>query len=390
MKEARAILHIDMDSFFCSVERALNPVLDNRPLMVGSTGTRGVIVAASYDVKAKGVMQGMPTAQAQRLAPGVTILPPRHKIYTQISAGIFKVLATFSDRVEPASIDESYIDITSEAHGFEGAQVFGDEIKATIRDRFRLPCTIGIGPTRVIAKIVSAHSKPDGLRVIFPGEARAFLAPLPVRKLGGVGPRTEEILSGVGIRTLGDLAHYTDEQLVTLLGKSGPYLGAASRAESGDAVVSYADRREAKSMSKETTLAHDTDDWPTIESVLLFLSEGLASRMRKSKISGKTFVIKIRFDDFTTITRSKTLPRATHSEGAIFSLASDLFRANVGDRKIRLVGVGLHHLDEEEALPLELDLGLEEERPKETETLAVVDRIRSRYGDDAVKKARLL
>ncbi len=383
------ILHIDMDSFFCSVERALNPALEGKPVMVGgSPSGRGVVVAASYDVKAKGVRQGMPAAKAVKLAPEAIVLPSRHHIYTQISAGILGVLSTFTHALEPSSIDESYLDVSDVAGGFSGAARVGLRIKKAIRDRYHLPASIGIGPSRGVAKIGSEHAKPDGIQVIPPDQVRAFLDPLPVSRIGGVGAKTNETMNRLGIHTIGDLAGMDERRLVRLFGKNGRSLRKRALGIDSSPIVPWCDMPDPKSMSNETTLAHDTDDVDSLEAILLWLSEKLAARMRRAEFVGRVLTVKIRFSDFRTLDRSCTLPEATNDEETIYTLAREMILKHSEGAKLRLIGVGLSQLALVGAVQQELFL--DPHRAKKQESLEVFDTIRRRFGRDKLKKARLL
>lgn len=383
------ILHIDMDSFFCSVERALNPSLEGKPVMVGgSPSGRGVVVAASYDVKAKGVRQGMPSAKAVKLAPEAIVLPSRHQIYTQISAGILGVLSTFTNALEPSSIDESYLDVSDVAGGFSGAARVGLQIKKAIRDRYHLPASIGIGPSRGVAKIGSEHAKPDGIQVIPPDQVRAFLDPLPVSRIGGVGAKSFETLSRFGIHTIGDLAATDENKLVRLFGRNGRTLLKRAMGIDSSPIVPWSDMPDPKSMSNETTLARDTDQVDTIEAILLWLSEKLAARMRKAEFIGRVLTVKIRFSDFRTIDRSSTLPEATNDEETIYTLAREMILKHSAGEKVRLIGVGMARLAHGGAV--QQQLLLEPQRTRKQESLEVFDTIRRRFGRDKLKKARLL
>ncbi len=383
------ILHIDMDSFFFFFDRALNPSLENKPLMVGgSPSGRGVVVAASYDVKALGVRQGMPAAKAVKLAPEAIVLPSRHAIYTQISAGILGVLSSFTSAIEPSSIDESYLDVSDVAGGFSGAARVGLKIKKAIRDRYHLPSSIGIGPSRGVAKIASVGAKPDGIQVIPPDRVRAFLDPLPVSRIGGVGPKSFEALERVGIHTIGDLVASDEKRLVRLFGKNGRTLKKRALGIDSSPIVSWMAMPDPKSMSNETTMAHDTNEVDTIEAILLWLSEKLAARMRKADFVGRVLTVKLRFSDFRTIDRSRTLPGYTNDEETIYTLARKMVLEHSGGEKLRLIGVGLTQLSHPGAVQQELDF--DPGRSRKQDTLDVFDQVRRRFGRDKLKKARLL
>ncbi len=388
---SRVILHIDMDNYFCSVERALNPALEGRPLMVGGPeGGRGVVVAASYDVKARGVVQGMPMARARSLAPDAIVLPPRHRYYTQLSASILRILSRFTSAIEPASVDEAYLDATDLAGGFPEAARLAFRIKDTIRGELHLPSSIGIAPSRVVAKIASGYAKPDGVQVIFPDQVDAFLGPLPVSKMGGVGAKTEEMLRKIGVRTLGELASMDANRLISLFGKNGKKIRSRARGEESTAITPFYESPDPRSMSNETTLAHDTNDEETLGSVLLWLSEKLASRLRAGGKRGRCLTVKIRFSDFRTITRHRVLSAYTNDEMTIYELAKELVALHAGGKALRLVGVGMEKLVDSDSLAGELELDLEPERDKRRASIEIFDEVRRRFGRSKLKKARLL
>ncbi|MBN1826090.1 MAG: DNA polymerase IV [Candidatus Eisenbacteria bacterium] len=385
----RVILHVDMDSFFCSVETALDPRLRGRPVVVGgSPDSRGVVAACSYPARARGVRSGMPVARAFRLCPEAVFLPTRPSVYTQISLGVIRILTTFTDRVEPASIDESYMDLTGVSGGFSGAVRIAEKIRARIRERFRITASIGIGPTKAIAKIGSRRAKPDGVELIPPERARAILDPLPVSTLGGVGEKTARALRAVGIRTMGDLAAADGDRLQRMFGKNGDALRRLARGEELSPLVPFADSPDAKSMSHETTFSRDRAGKEELETTLLWLSERLARRLRRERLAGDVFRIKLRFPDFRTVLRSRTLPEATDDERTLFRLAREEMERHRKGKPVRLIGVGLGGLAPAAARAPELDL--DRERRAYQGTLPVFDAVRDRYGEGMLRKARLL
>lgn len=382
------ILHVDMDSFFVSVERALDPRLRDRPVMVGgSPGGRGVIVACSYDVRRKGVRAGMPAGRAVRLAPGAVMLPSRHRLYTQISGGIMVLLSRFTDRLEPTSVDEAYLDLSGIAGGCVAAVPVGEEIRRAIREKYGLPASVGIGPSRMIAKIASRLAKPDGIDCIPPGKIPSAVHPLPVGKMGGVGEKTAASLRMLGVKTIGDLAEADPAALRRFFGKNGALLSRLARGEGDFAVVSFREAPDPKSMSNERTLARDSSDPDFLDRTLLRLSEKVAGRLRRDGLAGSVFTLKIRFSDFHTILRSRTLPEQTNDERTILSLARDSFGRHSGGRPVRLLGVGMSHLAPAAPRPA---LDLEPERRRYRESLPVFDEVRSRFGEGALRKASLL
>ncbi|MFH1277947.1 MAG: DNA polymerase IV [Candidatus Eisenbacteria bacterium] len=387
------ILHVDMDSFFVSVERSLDPRLRDRPVMVGGTpGGRGVVVACSYDVRKMGVRAGMPAGRAIRLAPGATMLPSRHRLYTQISTGIMIILSRFTDRFEPTSVDEAYLDLSGLPGGCLAAVSVGEEIRRAVREKYGLPASVGIGPSRMIAKIASRMAKPDGIDCIPAERIPCAVFPLPVDAMGGVGEKTAASLRMLGIRTIGDLAAADGGALRRFFGKNGSLLSRLARGEGDFAVVSFREAPDPKSMSNERTLARDSSNPEFLDTTLLWLSEKVAGRLRREEMIGDVFTLKIRFADFRTILRSRTLPEHTNDERTILALARESFARHSGGRPVRLLGVGISNLVRLGAggggsIPA---LDLEPARRRYREALPVFDRVRSRFGEGSLRKASLL
>ena len=382
-------MHMDMDSFFCSVERALDPRLVGKPVVVGGPlSGRGVISSSSYEARAKGVRSGMPIARALSLCPDAILLPARPKTYTQVSAGILRILSSHTDLVEPTSIDEAFLDFSTLPGGFPGVVRRAEKIRVSIQKRYRLTASVGIAPTKAIAKIASRRAKPDGIEVVSAERARAYLADLPVSELSGIGEKTARSLHLLGIRTLGDLAGIDPRILSRSLGKNGGTLVRLARGEEISQVVPYADLPDAKSMSHERTFPVDISDEEALETSLLLLSEKLARRLRRERLAGDTFRIKLRFPDFSTILRSRVLHSLTNDEKTLFALARDGLRRYRGGRPIRLIGIGLARLV---PVPAEaIDLGLDRSRNRYRNVLPVMDAVRDRFGEKMMTKARLL
>ncbi len=383
------ILHVDMDTFFVSVERALDPRLAGRPVMVGgSPSGRGVIVACSYEVRERGVRAGMPTGRALALAPGAVLLPSRPRAYRDISAGVFRVFHSIAGRVEPTSVDEGFVDLTGEPGGFPGAFRTGERLRRAVQGEFGLPASIGIGPTRMVAKVASRLAKPDGIFCIPPEKIAGELYPLPVSDIGGVGEKTGASLRTMGIRTIGDLAAVDEEALCRRMGKNGAALVRLARCEADCRSVPFAPAPLPKSMSNERTLARDTDDPELIDRALLYLTEKLAGRLRRDRLAGDTFHIKLRFPGFRTLLRSKALPRPTNDEKTLLALAREGVRRHGGGGPFRLIGVGVSRLSPAPSPEGELDF--DRSRRRYREALPVFDAVRERFGREMLRKARLL
>jgi len=378
-----------MDSFFVSVERGLDPRLEGRAVLVaGSPAGRGVVVACSYEARGKGVRSGMPSGRAIALCPEAVVLPPRAKVYTQLSACVLRILHRQTDRLEPASVDEAYLDLTPIRGGCCGAVRVGRKIREEVRRELGLVASVGIGPTKTIAKIASRLAKPDGIECIPPDRIRGSVHPLPVDAIGGVGGKTAASLRALGIRTIGDLAAADDALLRRVFGKNGALLSRLSRAEGDRPVLPFRSLPDPKSMSNERTLPRDTRDEEVIETTLLHLTEKLARRLRRERLAGETFHLKLRFPDFRTILRSRTLPERTNDERTLRHLATDGVRRHARGRALRLIGVGLSGLARAPGAPSELDL--DRGRRSYRRSLPVFDAVRDRFGETVLKKARLL
>ncbi len=387
--ESSIILHVDMDSFFCSVERALDPRLRGKPLIVGGFPEgRGVVVACTYEVRKKGVHAGMPAGRARSLCPEALFLPSRPKVYTQISSGILEILSRTTDRVEPTSVDEAFLDVSGLAGGFSAAVPVAQRVRRRIRERYGLPASVGIGPTKAIAKLASRRAKPDGIEVI-PGErVREALDSLPVTAMGGIGEKTAASLGALGIRTLGELARADELVVRRFFGKNGLLLLRLARGEDVSPVLSWDAVPDPKSMSNERTFPRNIQDRESIESAVLHLTEKLARRLRKEGFRGNTLVIKVRFPDFRTRIRSRVLPRFTDDEKTLYSLAREgVFRYAEG-KPLRLIGIGLANLVR--TIEREEELELDHSRSHYRDSLPVFDAIRDRYGERMIRKARLL
>ncbi|RPJ49224.1 MAG: DNA polymerase IV, partial [Candidatus Latescibacterota bacterium] len=345
VRRESVILHVDMDSFFVSIERALDPRLARQPVIVGGDpSSRGVVVACSYEVRGRGVRSGMPMGRALSLYPEATVHACRPRYYAQISAGIFRILSRVADKVEQTSVDEAYIALSEEALGWAGELDAGERIRRAVRREYSLAASVGAGPSRMIAKIASRLAKPDGIRVIPPGAVPSVVHPLLAVKMGGIGEKTAARLLSLGIRTIGDLAAADEKHLRRAFGKNGTLLSRLARCEEDFPVLAFRDTPDPKSMSNERTLRRDTDDPERIDEALLFLTERLARRLRSERLVGNVFHMKIRFGDFRTILRSKTLPTPTNDERTLLRLAREAHLRFGEGKPVRLLGVGLSGL----------------------------------------------
>lgn len=381
------ILHMDMDAFFASVEQLDAPELRGKCIIVGGRSNRGVVTSASYEARAFGIHAAMPMYQAREKCPGAIIVPGRMARYRDVSKQIMTLLEAFSPLVEPVSIDEAYVDITGceTLHGTP--KEIGISIKERMRDRIGLSCSVGIAPNKFLAKIASDMDKPDGLTLIEPDEAMAFIRTLPIGKVPGVGKVMQKQLTLIGIRTLGDTLKIPEKALLNALGKFAHRLIALSRNIDMSAVTPS---RAAKSVSSEITLGQDTADRKLLNHYLLRQSERVGRQLRKSHVRAKTVTLKIKHEDFRRATRSMTLTEPTDSSEVVYKAACRLMTAYVITKTIRLIGVGASGLVSAD-IPEQMDLFSPEE--KEARNWAKVDEamdaIVDRFGRGAISKAAL-
>jgi DNA polymerase-4 len=381
------ILHVDMDAFYASVELLRHPQLRGTPVIVGGAGTRGVVLSATYEARRFGVHSAMPMTRARRLCPQATVLPAHHGDYTRISAGVLEVFRSVTPLVEPLSLDEAFLDVSGAIRRLGSPATIGQSIRDRVADEQGITCSVGVATTKFIAKLASTRCKPDGQLVVPATEVMSFLHPLPVGALWGVGDRTEEILLRLGLRTVGDLAHTALATVQRAIGTAaGSHLHALSWGRDPRAVVAH---DPDKSIGAEETFERDVDDQAVVLRELLRLSERTAARLRTAGLAGRTVSIKVRFADFSTITRARTLRESTDVARDIYATARSLFCALGLDRaRIRLVGVRVEQLVEAstEARQLLLDEPVHGWREAER----AVDRAARRFGSGAVRPATLV
>lgn len=336
-----------MDAFYVSVERREDPGLLGKPVVVGAEPRggkgRGVVMACSYEARDLGIRSGMPISLAWRKAPEAVYLRPNYDLYGSVSESVIHVLRGFADVLEHASIDEAFLDVTTKVDGFDGAEAHARAIKAAVRDREGLACTIGVAKNKSAAKIASDLAKPDGLLVVRPEETAAFLAPLPVTKISGVGPKTATVLERAGIRSIGELAHFPGPALRDLLGKNAVWLWGIAR---GLEELPVEERPDPKSISVERTFDKDVSDWDFVRSTLEDIAHNVYLRARAQGAAFRTAGIKIRFEGFQTHLRERTLPSHVLDEDSLRAVAVELLREFEGrPRKIRLLGVRVSNLE---------------------------------------------
>src|SRR4051812_15219951 len=351
--QMRTILHVDLDAFFAAVEQRDHPELLGRPVIVGGGGPmdRGVVSAASYEARKFGVRSAMPLREAGRLCPDGVFLPVDGAKYLSVSREVMTILRRFSPLVEPISIDEAFIDVTASRALFGDGEAIASAIKSAVRAEIRLTASVGVASTKLVAKIASDLRKPDGLVVVPLGEEAAFLAPLPISRLWGVGESTATALRDYSVATIGDLAALPPELLTHRFGKHGASLVDRARGVDPDRVVG-ADSADAKSIGHEHTFDVDTSDRDVIERTLLAMADGVAGRLRASGVKAGTITVKIRDSSFRTITRQRTLPEATDLTEPIWRTALELARPEVRGIRVRLLGVTASHLGNPDQLAL--------------------------------------
>lgn len=379
----RHILHVDLDAFFASVEELLQPELRGKPLAVGGPPGRGVIASASYPARRYGVRSAMPTSQALRLCPSLILLPPRRGVYAHFSRRVMDLLAEYSPLLEQVSIDEAFLDLTGCELRWGDAPSIVRTIQKRILEEVGLSASLGLATSKLVAKIASDLEKPGGLVVVEPGTEATFLAPLEVERLWGVGPVTAARLRRLGIRTIGDLATYPERDLLSALGSHARELQTRALGIDHSQVLPV---REAKSVSREVTFAQDVEEAEEVRATLFALSERVAEDLRRHGLEGRTITLKLRYPDFATLTRRRTLPHPTVLGQAIFRAAWDLFLDVWDQRPLRLVGVGVTNLQ-----PVGRQLSFLPGPEDRWRRLAeVIDHLRERYGENALRPASLL
>lgn len=375
----RKILHMDLDAFFCSVEMLLDPSLAGKAFVVGgSPEGRGVVASASYPAREYGIHSAMPTAQALRLCPHLIVVRHSRGNYRSYSKRVMKRLRREAAALEQLSIDEAFLDLADDPRpGEEVARGLQEEIEEEVE----LPSSWGVASNKLVAKIASDVGKPRGLVVVPPGKEADFLAPLPVDMLWGVGPKTRESLASLNVDTIGDLAGLPEGRLRAAFGERGADLALRAKGIDERPVV---EEYEPKSMSAETTFPNDIGDEEALEGTLLKLSERVGGRLRRESYAGSTIKIKVRWPDFTTLTRQKQLSHPTDQDGEIFATARSLFHdVWRPGRKVRLLGVGVADLGPP-VRQLEL---FDRSWQQDERLLRAVDEIREKYGPDSLRRA---
>jgi len=382
----RTIMHVDLDAFFVAVEQVLNPELKGKPVVVGGTSDqRGVVATASYEARRFGLHSAMPLITARRLCPQAIFIPGNFPEYRAASKNFMAILADFSPFLQPMGLDEAYLDVT----GFESLHVSFREMALKIKQRVKndlgLVASIGVASCKVVAKVASDESKPDGLIEVLPGREVIFLAPLDISKLPGAGKKTEEVLRRSGIRTIGDLAKISRKSIQARFGNFGEVLHDYANGIDNRPVEPPG---EAKSISRETTFQEDTRDMTFLSAILQHQAEKVGADLRRSKKQARCIGIKVRDSDFNTITRHRTVLQVTDADQTIFEVGQDLLvKAMAGNRKpLRLIGIEVSNLGEPSN-----QLSLLDDREQRLHSLnKAIDKIRLKYGFEAIETGRTI
>ncbi len=347
----RVIFHVDMDAFYASVETKYNPDLKGKPVVIGADPKeglgRGVVAACNYEARKLGVHSAMPISRAWRMAPGAVYLTPNWKLYGEDSDRVMLLLRGYADTLEQLGIDEAFLEVSKRVKDYRGAEELARRVKAEVFEKEKLTCSVGVAPSKSVAKIASDFKKPDGLTVVPPQHVKDFLAPLPVSKISGVGKKTEEQLHSFGIRTIGQLAVVPGKELVRIFGKNGIWLWAIAN---GLEETPVEERPPVKSISMEQTFEKDVADVKLVTEALLELSDEVHKRALTEQVLFRTVGIKVRFKHFVTFTREHSLQDYTQEKRLIIETVRSLFKEFAsGGKEFRLVGVRLSNLKTLEA-----------------------------------------
>ncbi|UCD85923.1 MAG: DNA polymerase IV [Deltaproteobacteria bacterium] len=380
----RIILHVDLDAFFASVEQRINPTLRGKAIAVSGGGKRTVVVTSSYEARARGVKTGMTIHEARRHCPELIFIIGNNNKYIDSSVKIITILEDFTPLVEVFSIDEAFLDITACQRLFGSPEIIARLIKRRIKGELGLTCSIGIAPNKLLAKLASGMEKPEGLVMIRPEEIENLLDRLPVEKLCGIGDKLAKHLSLLGIRSAGDLGRFPEGTLTKRFGVIGHTLHLMGLGIDENPVVPYQREPEAKSVGHSTTLERDISSEHQIASVLWRLSEMVGRRMRRERFSGRTIALTVRYEDFFTLTKRRTLVRYIEGSQEIFEGAWGIFQSIVHRKAVRLLGVSVTNLSHCQQLLLF------EEESKKLRITRAMDRINDRWGEFTVTWAGLL
>ncbi len=379
-RKPRRIAHLDMDSFYVSVERVLDPSLCNKPVIVGGSSDRGVVSSASYEARKFGIHSAMPIRHAQKLCPHAILVSVRGRQYSRASKAVYAILENYAPLIEAMSIDEWYMDLTGTERLMGPATEVALSIQKKIKDKLRLPCSMGISSSKLVSKIASDQAKPEGIIEVPQGRESAFLAPLPIKVMPGIGSRTRERLSQRGIKTLGDIQNIKPEFLENNLGRHGQDL--YHRAQGHDTRPVIAEREAPKSIGHETTFSKDTNDMQFLRREIFKLTEKTAARLRAKELAAARITLKIRYSDFDTHTHAAMLKEPSNLNDLIFQTAERILLKNLQQaRLVRLVGLSASSLTNS---GWQLSLFEQKNRRKMEKLYKSIDRIRNRYGFEII------
>ena len=379
-----------MDAFYASVEERDNPALKGKPVVVGGAAeSRGVVAAANYVARRFGVFSAMPMITAKAKCRNLVIVPPRGDHYAEVSKQIHEIFARYTPQIEPLSLDEAFLDVQGSEKLHGSASTVGQSIKNDIKNELNLVASVGVAPNKFLAKLASDYDKPDGFKVVNPEDVQDFLDGMPVSRIWGIGKSTQSRLLQYGISTVLDLRQTSETFLTDLLGKTGSHLWKLAHGEDDRQVVTSG---EAKSVSQETTFATDIKTLQELETSVSILSENVCYRLRAANLKGKTVQLKLRFHDFSTITRSKTLSESTNHTGKVTSVATALLRKALQNSgfAIRLVGVGMSNFISQENPQQDL-FDLEKVAPDHSQDAVLddlSDQINRKYGKNSIRRGK--
>ncbi len=388
--KGRIIFHIDMNSFYASVEMAYDPSLKGKPLAVAGNvkERRGIIVTCSYEARARGVKTTMPVWQAKRLCPELIVVPPNFDRYRSSSKEMFSILREYTDLVEPVSIDEGYMDITDTPHGHRAYETAAD-IQARLQKELLLPSSIGIAPNKFLAKMASEMKKPLGITILRKRELPDILWPLPIEEMHGIGTKTAEKIKTLGIKTIGDLAKGDERALKMLLGINGPRLkdkaNGIHRAEVDPERI-----YEFKSVGNSSTLSHDSADWDELTGVFDRLALSVSERLQRKEVMACRLFIMIRYADWKTVTRSMTLSNPADQKKDIMNAAMELFDKHWNQKPVRLLGITGTELVEKQQAYKQLDLFSFKEDAKDEPIVQMMNELNEKYGRHMIRKGAVM
>ena len=386
----RKILHLDLDAFFCSVEELLDPSLKGKPFAVGGNPQgRGVVSSCSYAARKFGVHSAMPMARALSLCPELIVIHHRHGLYGEYSNKVMDILRSYTPLFQQVSIDEAFLDVSDLP---KPAGVIAQEIQERVDHELHLPCSLGVATNKLVAKVANDFGKsqvksgqaPRQITIVPPGEEAAFLAPLDIQSLWGIGPKTSQKLHGQGIHTIGQLAALSVAELEAYFGNNALEMHARALGIDPSPVHS---EREVKSVSNEVTFTKDTTDSEVLRQTLRALADKVGYRLRQAGFAGSVVQIKLRYSNFETITRQTALPQPTNLDDEIYAAAEKLFEANIiPTRAVRLIGIGVSRLN-----PPYRQLSLWDNNQDEKEKLvSAIDQLKEKYGQDVIKRASMM